>query len=94
MYGRATQALSGFARVMQVARWLLLVPAVLMAGYGLRAATIAVHYLAKQHLCPARDLVMGISNNVSLGWALSAFKHVAVGLSIPSSRACANPTCQ
>jgi hypothetical protein len=36
----------------------------------LLAATIAVHFLAEQYLCPARDLVMGICNNASLGLAL------------------------
>lgn len=67
---------------MRALRWLALIPASSAAFCLAVSATIAIHYLVEQHLCPAADFDRGICNNRPLGMALEVIKHGGTALTV------------
>lgn len=67
---------------MRALRWLVLVPACVGLLYLFFAATVAIHYLVEQHLCPAAAFDRGICNHRGMAWALKALLHVSMALAV------------
>jgi hypothetical protein len=67
---------------MRFLRWLVLVPACVGLLYLCFAATVAAHYLAEQHLCPAEAFDRGICNHRGMTIALKTGLHLSMALSV------------
>ncbi len=60
----------------------MLVPSCVGLLYLLFAATVATHYLAEQHLCPAAAFDRGICNHRGMLFAPKALLHVPMALAV------------
>ncbi len=60
----------------------MLVPACVGLLYLFFAATVATHYLAEQHLCPAAAFDRGICNHRGMPFALKPLLHGSMVLAV------------
>lgn len=66
---------------MTLLRWLLLLPAAVLAWYAVFALGLYTHGLAERHLCPPADLVSGWCFNAGVQRTLDFLMHGFVALS-------------
>jgi len=60
----------------------VLVPACLALLYLFFVATVAIHYLVEQHLCPAASFDRGICDHRGMAFALKSLLHVSMALAV------------
>jgi MFS family permease len=67
---------------MRALRWLVLVPSCVALLYLFFTVTVAAHYLAEQHLCPAAAFDRGICNHRGMTFALKSLLHLSMALAV------------